>query len=204
MSDAIQTKNQILQAAKDLFQTKGYDETSISHIQDAVGIARGTMYYHFRSKEEILDSLVEIQTQEFVTRAKKVAEDKSKPVLERIPATIIALNAKENHGDTITLEAIHKPQNALMHEKMNRSILIHVSPIFTSLIEEGIEDGIFNTPYPLEVMETFICYVNEVIDYNMDLHPQTAFKKLQALLFNLERMLQAEEGSFQKILEQFI
>ena len=42
-----------------LFAEKGYDATSIEEITATVGVAKGTLYYHFSSKEEIFKFLVE-------------------------------------------------------------------------------------------------------------------------------------------------
>ena len=41
-----------------LFAEKGYENTSIEEITATVGVAKGTLYYHFSSKEEIFDFLV--------------------------------------------------------------------------------------------------------------------------------------------------
>ena len=41
-----------------LFETKGFDNTSTSDILNEIGIARGTLYYHFKSKEEIPDAMI--------------------------------------------------------------------------------------------------------------------------------------------------
>ncbi len=52
------TKRKIFETSMDLFAKKGYDATSIEEITSIVGIAKGTLYYHFSSKEEILDFLI--------------------------------------------------------------------------------------------------------------------------------------------------
>ena len=52
-------REEILDAAEKLFAAKGFDSTSTGDILDAVGIARGTLYYHFKSKEEILDGVIQ-------------------------------------------------------------------------------------------------------------------------------------------------
>ena len=59
VKNAEERKNEILDAAEVLFARKGFEETSTGDILEMVGIARGTLYYHFRSKEEILDSDIE-------------------------------------------------------------------------------------------------------------------------------------------------
>ena len=85
-------KNEILDAAGILFSEKGYDNTSVTDIMNAVGIAKGTLYHHFKSKEDIMDALIKRQTDAIFLGAKKIAEDKSIPVKERIIRTILALH----------------------------------------------------------------------------------------------------------------
>lgn len=52
------TKRKIFETAIKLFAEKGYDATSIEEITSVVGVAKGTLYYHFSSKEEIFNYLV--------------------------------------------------------------------------------------------------------------------------------------------------
>ena len=53
------TKRKIFETAMQLFADKGYEATSIEEITATVGVAKGTLYYHFSSKEEIFNFLVE-------------------------------------------------------------------------------------------------------------------------------------------------
>jgi len=53
------TKRKIFETSMKLFAQKGYDATSIEEITATVGVAKGTLYYHFSSKEEIFKFLVE-------------------------------------------------------------------------------------------------------------------------------------------------
>ncbi len=53
------TKRKIFEISMNLFATKGYDATSIEEITSVVGVAKGTLYYHFSSKEEIFNFLIE-------------------------------------------------------------------------------------------------------------------------------------------------
>ncbi len=52
------TRDHIVKAADQLFYEQGYEHTSFSHIADAVRISRGNFYYHFKSKDEILDAVI--------------------------------------------------------------------------------------------------------------------------------------------------
>ena len=51
---AAQRREEILDAAHTLFTTKGFQPTTMEDILRIVGIAKGTLYYHFPSKEQIL------------------------------------------------------------------------------------------------------------------------------------------------------
>jgi TetR/AcrR family transcriptional repressor of nem operon len=52
------TRDHIVEAADQLFYRQGYDHTSFADIADAVRISRGNFYYHFKSKDEILDAVI--------------------------------------------------------------------------------------------------------------------------------------------------
>lgn len=52
------TRDTIVQAADDLFYRQGYEHTSFADIAAAVRISRGNFYYHFRTKDEILDAVI--------------------------------------------------------------------------------------------------------------------------------------------------
>ena len=61
-------KEQILDISLSLFLEKGYDNTSISDIVTSLDIARGTLYYHFESKEAIIDAIIEQSVKEIVEK----------------------------------------------------------------------------------------------------------------------------------------
>jgi len=60
MSDSA-TRDHIVEAADRLFYRQGYQHTSFSHIADVVQISRGNFYYHFKSKDEILDAVIDVR-----------------------------------------------------------------------------------------------------------------------------------------------
>src|SRR5438445_7282905 len=52
------TRERILEVARDLIGERGYSSTSISQIAGKLGTSKAALYYHFKSKEEILDALL--------------------------------------------------------------------------------------------------------------------------------------------------
>jgi TetR/AcrR family transcriptional repressor of nem operon len=53
------TRNHIIESADQLFYRQGYEQTSFLDMADAVQISRGNFYYHFKTKDEILDAVIE-------------------------------------------------------------------------------------------------------------------------------------------------
>lgn len=63
------TRQEILQAALEMFSVQGYEATSVSQIAQAVGIQKASMYSHFSSKQEILDELVRVTLEQYNKRS---------------------------------------------------------------------------------------------------------------------------------------
>lgn len=199
VKEAEERKEEILDAAEKLFAAKGFDNTSTGDILDAVGIARGTLYYHFRSKEEILDGVIQRMTDKLVEDAGAIVRKKELPVLERLTKAIMALNVETKIGHEI-MEQVHRPQNALMHQKMQATLLAGILPILTELIEEGNQQGVFHTRYPESVVEMTILYANTAFDeLNVtELTRQQRERKIAGFIYNLERLMGMPEGGLQE------
>jgi len=200
VKEAVERKNEILDAAERLFAIKGFDGTSTGEILDAVGIARGTLYYHFKSKEEILDAMVSRMTFRLVEQAEAVAAQKNVPVLQRFVMMMLSLNVGGDSFGQELLQQMHKPQNALMHRKMEKSLLSGIVPVIAGLINEGIEQGICQTDYPEEVAEMTFLYANTVFDDLMELREEERQRKIDAFIYNLERLLNQERDSMKQVI----
>ncbi|VTR42025.1 putative HTH-type transcriptional regulator [Actinobacillus pleuropneumoniae] len=202
---AEERKNEILDAADTLFGQKGFDGTSTNDILEKVGIARGTLYHHFKSKEDIMDALIDRYAVRLLDRAQAVALDKSIPVIERIIRVVMALNISgDGESSKEIMEHIHKPQNALMHQKIHKVIINGVPPILTDIIREGIEQGLFSTPFPYECMEMVVIYANTVFDEDLvTMTDEERGQRILAFVCNVERLLGAESGSLMDVMEMF-
>jgi len=203
VKEAEERRNEIIDAAEELFGQKGFDGTSTNDILEKVGIARGTLYHHFKSKEEIMDSLIERYSVRLLGTAQEIAKDKSIPVVERIIRVVMALNLNGGSSKEI-MEHIHKPQNALMHQKIEKVIINGVTPILTGIIHEGIQQGLFHTPYPYECMEMVVIYANTIFDDDMvQMTNEERASRIQAFVFNVERLLGVKSGSLIDVMQMF-
>ena len=197
VKEAQERRREILDVAEELFVTQGYDNTSTNDILNRIGIARGTLYYHFKSKEDILNSMIERINDGLIAKARKIASDKSVPVIDRLVMTIAGMQVDTEIGQEI-IDQVHKPQNALMHQKMQQHLLNGVIPIIAGIVEEGNEQGIFNIKYPAETTEMLILYSGTVFDDDFDESKERVQNRIQAFLYNMELLLGAKEGTVQK------
>ena len=196
VKEAEERKNEILDAAEKLFGAKGFDHTSTNDILNEIGIARGTLYYHFKSKEDILDAMIERITRQLIAKATDIVQKKEIPVLQRLTMTIMALNVNNERGLEV-MQQVHKPQNALMHQKMQETLLSGVNPLITGLIEEGIQQDIFRTDYPAEAVEMTMLYSSTAFDSMTVYTEEERQRKIVAFIYNLEQLLGMEHGSMQ-------
>jgi AcrR family transcriptional regulator len=65
------TRRSILDAAYELFYRKGYGRVSVDEIADLAKITKRTLYYHFRSKDELLAAMLESQHELAIARIRK-------------------------------------------------------------------------------------------------------------------------------------
>ncbi len=198
VKEAEERKNEILDVAERLFGTKGFDSTSTNDILNEIGIARGTLYYHFKSKEDILDAMIDRMTKRMVGKAKEVVNRKEVPVLQRLTMMILTLNVNDSNLSREILQQVHKPQNALMHQKMQERLMNGINPLMTDLIQEGIAQGICRTDYPEEVVAMTFLYANTAFDDLMEYSEEEAQRKIEAFIYNLERLLEMKQGSMRE------
>src|SRR5262245_51479461 len=86
------TRDHIVEAADRLFYRRGYEHTSFSDIADVVQISRGNFYYHFKTKDEILDAVIEARLASTRTMLERWDSDASGPA-DRIRSFIHILIA---------------------------------------------------------------------------------------------------------------
>ena len=95
---SVQTRGRLIEAAKRVFSERGYHNAQITHIIDEAGVARGTFYLYFKSKEEILKELLKEVVEELKKRIRVVdlSGDPVEQVVENVRRVVeFALEEKE-------------------------------------------------------------------------------------------------------------
>lgn len=156
---AAATRIEILVAAAQLFAEKGYSECNLRELADKVGMKAGSLYYHFRSKEEILDELLDgsiTLVQNAVTQAiKELGPDA--PVRDRIAAAIRAHITTFLSGDDNSTAFMrvweHLPPTM---KRRNREKRRTYAAIWYELMEEGVREGVVRSDVDLKLLVPFV------------------------------------------------
>ncbi len=134
------TKRKIFETSMKLFAEKGYDATSIEEITSVVGVAKGTLYYHFSSKEEIFNFLVE-EGMKLLKNSIEIKTSKCDNTIDKLKAvSIIQLKTIFKYENIITIVLSQMfgtgSRNVFCREKV-----IEYINVIQKIIEEGLTKG---------------------------------------------------------------
>ncbi|MGN7893495.1 TetR/AcrR family transcriptional regulator [Bacillus sp. 22475] len=198
-------RKEILETAERLFLTKGYTKTTVNDILKEIGIAKGTLYHYFKSKEEVMDEIIMRIIKEDVTKAKRIVSNPDIPVLDKLFKILMEQSPKSGDVKEKMIEQFHQPNNAEMHQKSLVQSIIHLSPVLTEVLEQGIEEGIFSTSYPQETIELLISSAQVIFDDGLfQWKPEEMINRAKAYIKMMEASVGAKEGSFDYMMEVLI
>jgi len=180
--------------AEDLFSKKGYEETAVSDIVREMGVAQGTFYYYFNSKEECLDAMVgRILAEDYRTIEEVLDREDIHAPAKLLMVYDIRIRRRVEHR---VMDYLHMEQNAKLHYKIYRQRYTDFLPLFTRLVEEGVEEGVYDTEHH-EATAAGIMLLNEMVEM-LDRTPETFGIRpdiIGPLQEQIERLLGARPGT---------
>jgi AcrR family transcriptional regulator len=194
-------RQEIVAAARQLFQTKDYEKTTMQDVMDRLEIAKGTIYHYFKSKEELLEAVVENIVDEDIKRKQVLIRDLQGNALEKIRA-LVAMDSMAADNPAV-LEHLHQPGNVGMHTHLLAVTLMKEAPLYAEMIRQGCVEGLFQTDAPLECAEFILSALQFLTDKGI--YPwaqQDLQRRAQAFPALIEAELKAPRGSFQFMLGQ--
>lgn len=150
-----QWENEILDAAQNLFLSKGYEETSVSDIMQAAGGATGMFYRCYQSKEELLNVLVKKWAAMYTQKTACLLCDPQITFSGKFVAILDVI--REMSSQTIGMEAFFTASNEVILNRLTRQMTSVLAPLLASVLDKGIEDGIL-------AIENTEFYTNYIID----------------------------------------
>lgn len=193
-------KQEIISIAAKLFLEKEYEKTTMEDIVKELEIAKGTVYHYFKSKDELLDAVVDSTVESYISDLESVLSKAKGSALERIRMLIQSANVSNEQSEM--LQQLHKPGNVALHTRQLAVIFKKMAPLLAQLIDEGCKEGIFKTDFPLEVAEIFLTGIQFLTDSGI--YPWTSEeiqRRAKAIPVLIEVQLNAPKGSFDFIMK---
>lgn len=193
-------RQEIVDGARTLFQGKGFAGTSMADVMNHLKIARGTIYHYFRSKEELLEAVVEQIVLEEAGRKVAFLENSSGTAIEKMHALLKSGSLASQNGEL--LDQLHKPGNVAMHIRLLAVSIQKEAEIYAMIMEQGVKEGLFHTNTPLECAEFIISGIQFLTDTGV--HPWTPeqlARRVKAFPGIVDSILGAAPGTFNFLLE---
>lgn len=184
----------ILDAMEELLRSGKGGSCSVSDIAKQAGIAKGGMYYYFRSKEEVFDALVERAYAQHIHLCAEAVEQCGGNALCKLEMLYRSYLGVFSH--TGMDDYLHQPQNADIHQRSLAKILLALSPVAAAIIEQGVSERLFTCAYPTrfsEIVLSVFCFLLDPGIFSWS--PADLAQKLVALADFMEKSLSAPAGS---------
>lgn len=155
--------NEILDTVEPLFYAKGYHETATSEIAKKMGVAEGTLYYYFKSKEEILEALINRHISAFISEVKPmVYSDEIVPSI-KISLIIQAIFRTVQHQEgRVLFGYLHNEKTLHLMEKVARQGKPILISLIRRIIEEGVQQNFFHVSH-LQAVQNIILGITRTL-----------------------------------------
>ena len=152
------TVEKILEVSLALFNEKGYEKTTIQDIVNALGMSKGAIYHHFKSKDEIIEALSE-RCYHNDTQMELLRNASDKTGIEKLRAIIYRQiqNEEKKQIDTISINLWKNPKIFMSGMAENLSVN---SQIVERILEEGMADGSIRQQDPLCAAQVLMLLLN--------------------------------------------
>lgn len=137
----------VFETAAGVFARNGYHETTVDEIAQAIGVAKGTIYYHFKNKEELYLALIREGSNLLEEQLRQAVDGATTPV-DKIKNIIKSqLRFYEKEKDIVFL-FLKELCGARLRREILAGMLSGCLGIIRRVIEEGIKDGVFRNVDP--------------------------------------------------------
>lgn len=193
-------RSQIVDVSLELFDRKGYERTTISDIVKRARVAQGTFYYYFKSKDEILNAIIERWMIELKKVLQEVVqEDKTNAVYKFFNSILQIQKISVRHR--ILAEYVHEKKNEILHSRLMREAKLTIAPFLEEIILQGTKEETMHTQYPKEAAMAFLGF-SDFLGHELKSTQETdQLHLMNAVMEFTERIFGMERGTLSDIYE---
>lgn len=190
----------ILNSAEELMCTmeEPNRDITVDMIAKNAGIGKGSIYYYFESKEEIIDAVIERSYSNAIKEYFDTTEKSHATTVEKLRELFCSIIRKEfTDKSKNVIIALHMQDDMVLHYKMMMTAIRTVSPILTKILKDGRKEGTIRTDAPKESAEMIVAMLTFLLDRALfPSDDRSIYFKLKIYAKVLETCLETEEGTF--------
>lgn len=142
-------RQELVDAAVAVFSAKGVSAASVDDIVRAAGVAKGTFYLYFMTKDDAVNAVAAAMVEGVAARVEAAATDSGRSPVERLLAFGAGIgNVGDEPYEVELVEVFHRPENRLLHDRIGERALVRLAPVIAAIIADGIQAGQFRVQDP--------------------------------------------------------
>ncbi|MBP2643688.1 MAG: transcriptional regulator, TetR family [Firmicutes bacterium] len=189
-------KTEILDTAEALFNKRGYHHTAISDIVREIGVAQGTFYYYFKSKEEVLEALVYRHLSGRFAEVETMISNQSMQAVEKFSKLLNKSLEGVHTKEGLLFEYLYSVENLHILDKVCHQAEKTISSSLLQLLEEGVSQGVFkinNYYQAIDFIMSIMRCLHEAVYKKYS--QQEIQERLSIAIMLVEKVLGSEEGT---------
>lgn len=186
---------EIISAAEKLFEKNGYEKTPVESIIKEAGIAKGTFYYYFKAKKDILRAIVERIGTEMAEHFSSIVDIKNLTAIEKLQR-MLKSPKKKALTESSVMTAIHKPENRELQEQLNIQSIKIIAPLITKVFVQGHKEGLFKKSVSVENIQLILAGSQFILESGLfEWSPKKRVEFLKSIQMHLEQLAGAKSGT---------
>jgi AcrR family transcriptional regulator len=141
--------DQLVEAAAAVFARNGVASTTVDDVVREAGVAKGTFYLYFTTKDEVVTAVAERLVGVVGLAMEASLRPDGRPAADRLCGIALAMTTVgERPYERELIEMIHRPENRAIHDRLGGRIVAALRPAVAEVIADGIRDGEFTAQDP--------------------------------------------------------
>jgi len=190
----------ILDAMQELMAEGKGNTVTVSEIARKAGIGKGSIYYYFKSKNDIIESVIERSYSRVLEAGRNLAASADISVFQKLEIIHHACldAARELRRQEMSGSCSEQQQSALIHQKFSRIIITELKPILADIMRQGAAEHAFQCDFPEEAAHITLLFLTVALDNSLvPLEPEQLSRTLLAFTQMQEKSMNIPEGMLQ-------
>jgi AcrR family transcriptional regulator len=142
-------RQELVEAAVAVFSAKGVAAASVDDIVRSAGVAKGTFYLYFATKDDAVNAVASAMVDRVAERVLALATDPTRSPADRLLAFGAGIGEVGDESyERELIEVFHRPENRVLHDRIGDQALDRLAPVVAAIIADGIGAGQFRQQDP--------------------------------------------------------